>query len=173
MNYSIAPIIRRLLAPRHELACSWLLWGRLCSALRQRGRARTRESGAFLLGRLEPDGRRHITDYVLYDDLDPRCLDSGIVRFDGRHFGSLWAHCKARGLAVVADIHVHPGSADQSDSDRMHPMISQRGHIALILPNFAEPPLARAQVGIYVYQGAKQWTVIEPLLRANFFYIGI
>jgi len=150
-----------------------LLWRRLCSALRQRGRARTRESGAFLLGRLEANGRRHIADYVLYDDLDPTCLDSGIVRFDGRHFGALWAHCKARGLAVVADVHVHPGAADQSGSDRAHPMIPQRGHIALILPNFASPPLRRAQMGIYKYQGAKRWIVIGPSLRADFFHIGI
>ena len=173
MNFSIAPTIRRLLSPRHELSCSWLLWRRLCSALRQRGRASTRESGAFLLGRIEPDGRRCITDYVLYDDVDPRCLDTGIVRFDGRHFGTLWAYCKARSLAVVADVHVHPGAADQSDSDRAHPMISQRGHIALILPNFAAPPLRRAQVGLYKYQGAKQWAVIRPSLRADFFHIGI
>jgi proteasome lid subunit RPN8/RPN11 len=173
MNFSIAPTIRRRLAPQHELSCSWWLWRRLCSALRKRGRARSRESGAFLLGRLEPDGRRRITDYVLYDDLDPECLNSGIVRFDGRHFGALWAYCKSHGLAVVADVHVHPGSANQSDSDRAHPMISQRGHIALILPGFAAPPLHRAQVGIYRYQGAKRWTVIGPSLRADFFYIGI
>lgn len=173
MNFSVAPTIRRLLAPRHELSCSRLLWWRLCSALRQRGRAGTRESGAFLLGRLEPDGRRRITDYMLYDDLDPNCLDTGIVRFDGKHFGVLWAYCKARGLAVVADVHVHPGSADQSDSDRAHPMISQRGHIALILPDFAAPPLRRAKVGIYKYQGAKRWTGIGPSLRADFFHIGI
>lgn len=173
MNFSIAPTIRRLLAPRHELSCPWLLWWRLCRALRQRGRAGTRESGAFLLGRLEPDGRRRITDYVLYDDLDPTCLDSGIVHFDGKHFGALWAYCKSRDLAVVADVHVHPGSADQSDSDRAHPMISQRGHIALILPHFAAPPVRRAQVGIYKYQGAKRWTGIGPSLRADFFHIGI
>jgi proteasome lid subunit RPN8/RPN11 len=141
--------------------------------LRERGRARTSESGAFLLGRLEPGGRRRIMDYVLYDDLDPECLKSGIVRFDGRHFGALWAYCKARGLAVVADVHVHPGAADQSDSDRVHPMISQRGHIALILPNFAAPPLRPEQVGIYKYQGAKRWAVIQPSLRAEFFHIGI
>jgi proteasome lid subunit RPN8/RPN11 len=173
MNFSIARTIRRLLAPRHELSCSWLLWRRLCSALRQRGRGRTRESGAFLLGRLDPDGRRRITDYVLYDDLDPACLDSGIVRFDGWHFGALWAHCKARDLAVVADVHVHPGAADQSDSDRAHPMISQHGHIALILPDFASPPLRRASLGIYRYQGAKQWTVIRRSQRTDFFQIGI
>lgn len=172
MNFSIPETIRRLLAPRHELSCSWVLWRRLVIALRQRGRGRTRESGAFLLGLLQADGRRRITEFVLYDDLDPACLDSGIVRFDGRHFGALWALCKARNVAVVADIHVHPGSADQSDSDRAHPMISQRGHLALILPNFAAAPVRRAHVGVYKYQGAKRWAVVSPALRSDFFHIG-
>ena len=173
MNFSIAATIRRLLAPQHELSISWLLWPRLCAALRQRGRRRTRESGAFLLGHIESDGRRRVTDYVLYDDLDPHCLDSGIVRFDGRHFGTLWALCKSRNLAVVADVHVHPAGAEQSGSDRAYPMISQCGHIALILPRFAAAPMPPAEVGIYRYQGAKQWTAIAPPRRRQFFHVGL
>ncbi len=136
MNFFNLATIRRLFAPRHELSCSWLLWLRLCRKLRERGRRYSRESGAFLLGRRE-DGRARVVDFILYDDLDPHCLDSGIVRFDGRYFSELWAICKARGLSVVADVHVHPGGAGQSDSDRDHPMISRAGHIALILPRFA------------------------------------
>lgn len=50
MNFSIAQIIARLWAPRHEISCSWFLWQRLCAKLRERGRNATRESGAFLLG---------------------------------------------------------------------------------------------------------------------------
>ena len=117
MNFCIAEITRRLLAPRHELSCSLVLWLRLCRRLRERGRNRTRESGAFLLGCRE-GGRAQILDFALYDDLDPRSLDTGIVRFDGRHFGELWELCRVKGLAVVADVHVHPGGAGQSASDR-------------------------------------------------------
>ena len=123
MNFSIAETIRRLLAPRHELSCSWFLWRRLLVCLRERGHGKSRESGAFLLG--HHNGRcARITDFVLYDDLDPHCLDTGIVRFDGRYFGVLWAICKERGLSVVADIHVHPGGSQQSESDRTYPMIA-------------------------------------------------
>ena len=171
MNFSIVAIIRRRLAPRHELSCSWWLWWRLCRALRQRGRNATRESGAFLLGRQE-GGRRRIVYFVLYDDLDPHCLDSGIVRFDGRHFGALWELCKARALSVVADIHVHPGGSGQSASDRDHPMISRAGHIALILPNFATSPQPRAGIGIYRYLGGKRWSAVPRNERPTFFHIG-
>lgn len=172
MNFSIAGTMRRLFAPRHELSCSWFLWRRLLARLRDRGRNRSRESGAFLLGRRQ-DGRARIVDFVLYDDLDPHCLDSGIVRFDGRYFSELWAIGKTRGLTVVADIHVHPDGSGQSDSDRAHPMISRAGHVALILPRFAVAPQSRRDIGLYRYEGAKRWTIVPPGDRRAFFHIGL
>ena len=172
MNFSIARIIRRLWSPQHELSCSWFLWQTLTAKLRERGRGASRESGAFLLGTRDA-GRAHIVDFVLYDDLDPHALDTGIVRFDGRHFGKLWDICKGRGLSVVADVHVHPGGSYQSDSDQAHPMISRAGHIALILPDFAKAPVRTETIGIYRYLSGKQWQAIPPALRRNFLHIGV
>ena len=172
MSFSIARIIRRLLAPRHELSCSWFLWQGLVARLRERGRSESRESGAFLLGRCEADGSARIVDFILYDDLDAHCLDTGIVRFDGRHFGKLWSICRARGLTVVADIHVHPGGAGQSLSDKTHPMISEAGHLALILPNFARQPMPRSQIGLYRYLGDHRWLEVARGQRRDFFHIG-
>src|SRR5689334_4672382 len=100
MNFSIARTILRLFAPQHKLSCSWILWNRLLSGLRRRGLDGNRESGAFLLGHRR-DGRARITHFILYDDLDPNCLDTGIVRFDGRHYSALWDKCKEGGLTVV------------------------------------------------------------------------
>ena len=172
MSSYIAETTRRLLAPRHELSCSWCLWRRLCRRLRERGRNRTRESGAFLLGRRVGGGAR-IHDFALYDDLDPGCLDTGIVRFDGRHFGELWALCKAKGLTVVADVHVHPGGVGQSTSDREHPMIAVEGHVSLILPRFAALPLRRRNIGMYRYRGGKQWSAVPAGERRAFIHIGL
>ena len=172
MNFSIAAIISRLLAPRHEVSCSWRTWRRLGAALRERGHSARRESGAFLLGRRSA-GRARITTFVLYDDLDPHCLDSGIVRFDGRHFGKLWDLCKREGFTVVADVHVHPGGVGQSDSDRTFPMISRAGHVALIVGEFAAPPVRRAEVGIYRYLGGKRWEPVPPAARRRFLHIGL
>ena len=172
MNFFSPETMRRLFAPRHELSCSWYLWRRLKTKLRERGRHRSRESGAFLLGHRE-GGSARIVDFVLYDDLDPHALDSGIVRFDGRYFSDLWAICKSSGLAVVADIHGHPGGCGQGDSDRDHPMISRAGHIALILPRFATGRLPRHDIGIYRYLGRKQWDVVQPSGRRQFFHISL
>jgi hypothetical protein len=172
MNFSIAETIRRLLAPRHELSCSWWRWRRLLAGLRARGRG-VRESGAFLLGTHDAAVRRHIVDFVLYDDLDPHALDTGIVRLDGRHFGKLWDMCEAHGLTMVADVHTHPGGAAQSGSDRAHPIIARAGHLALIVPNFAVAPVVREALGIYRYGGGGQWDTIAFERHRDFFHIGL
>jgi hypothetical protein len=150
MNFSIAAIMRRLCAPRHELSCSPGLWEQLLAQLRARGAGRT-ESGAFLLGKRDKQGRARIVDFVLYDDLDPNSLSTGIVRFDGRYFSELWAICEASGLTVVA------GS----------------GHLALIVPNFARAPVSRTDVGIYRYGGAGRWETILARDRRAFFALGL
>lgn len=168
MNFSIVGIMRRLWAPRHRLSCSQALWERLLAALRERGGGR-RESGAFLLGVRDPAGRARIHDFVLYDDLDPRSLATGIVRFDGRYFSDLWAICERRGLEVVADVHTHPAGSWQSRSDQAHPMIARDGHLALIVPDFARSGVRREDVGVYRYRGAGRWDTVPPALRRDFF----
>jgi len=172
MNFSIPATMRRLIAPRHRLSCSPRLWERLLALLRERGQQESRESGAFLLG-VRAGKRARITDFVLYDDLDPHCLDTSIVSFDGRYFDDLWELCRQRGLIVIADVHVHPEGAGQSGSDRANPMISRAGHIALIVPAFARQPVRRRDLGIYEYRRSKQWRIVAPRERQRFFHIGI
>lgn len=173
MSFSIAATISRLLAPRHELSCSWFLWQRLTKRLRERGRGENRESGAFLLGLHDPGAPARIVDFILYDDLDPHSLDTGIIRFDGKHFGKLWSICRKRGFTVVADVHVHPGGSAQSASDKAHPMVTQAGHIALIVPHFARTPVLREDVGIYRYLGNQAWHTVPRTQRRTFFHIGL
>ena len=171
MNFSMIDAMHRMFAPKHELSCSWGLWRRLLQGLRKRGCNQSRESGAFLLGRQHGVHAR-IVDFVLYDDLDRHCLSSGIIRFSGGNFSKLWAICRNRNLTVVADIHVHPGGAQQSQSDRDHPMIAHEGHCSLILPNFAAGRISRHEIGIYRYLGGKRWRTIPPSQRKSFLHIG-
>ena len=172
MNFFTAETICRLLAPRHELSCSWFLSRRLIKKLRPQGLNGRRESGAFLLGKRNK-ARARISSFLLYNDVDPKCLDSAIIRLDGRHFGGLWDHCERHGLEVVADVHTHPGGSAQSDSDRAHPIVARSGHIALILPNYAIPAPYRFEIGIYRYQGQGMWESIPTHGRKRFFYIGV
>ena len=131
------------------------VWFYLLRTLRKRGGG-YKESGAFLLAK---NGTNKVTSFIAYDDLDPRCLDEGIVIFQGHGFIFLWNHCEENSLHVIADVHTHGGiPARQSESDRTNPMISRKGHIALILPNFARNHfLVRTGIGIYEYLGNHLW----------------
>ena len=94
MSFSIREIICRLVAPWHELSVSWFTWRRLLSSsfgARPKRKTRKRRVSPW---HAAARTRARVVDFVLYDDLDPRCLDSGIVHFDGRYFGALWDICK-------------------------------------------------------------------------------
>lgn len=155
MIFSILRTIQAWAAPDHRLRCSRGLWNQIWAELRDRS-AGVRESGAFLLGSVAHD-RRIILDAVYYDDLAPESLRSGAILFPGRAYGRLWEECRRRSMQVVADVHTHPGPARQSSVDRNHPMIAERGHVALIVPEFATGQVREADLGVYEYQGAKAW----------------
>ena len=172
MKYSTGmTMLAKWIAPSHKLSFSPLLWRRLLKTLRVRS-AGVRESGAFLLG-VRYGKKRRVLHFVPYDDLDPDCLNRGYIKFNGRKLAGLWTICNERDVEVLADIHVHPGAGVQSDVDRVNPMISIPGHVALILPRYANGRIQRRDVGIYVYLGKNTWDVVAPPLRKSFLYIGI
>jgi proteasome lid subunit RPN8/RPN11 len=115
------------------------------------------EAGAFLLG-TQDGGRRVGTKWVFYDDLDPHAYATGICILHADAFDRLWRLCREAGLTVVADIHTHPGSPQQSSSDRANPMVALAGHLALIVPNYAQGPHWRHRLGVYRYEGSHKWT---------------
>lgn len=142
-----------------RLRISWLSWWRLVRQLRRRGGNR-RESGAFLLGRLDEQGGA-ICEFVFYDDIDPGALSRGYVHLAGTALNKVWQFCAETGLEVLADVHTHPGRANQSPSDQEHPMVAIRGHIALIIPDFARSTLNLSAVGVYRHLGARNWIVLS------------
>lgn len=114
-----------------------------------------RESGAFLLGTLQPN--RNVTAYILYDEVSPTAQHSNYVRLLGSDMSKVWADCERRCLQVVADIHTHPRGPAQSLSDRAQPIVSLSGHIALIVPNFAIGFVQPEDLGFHEFQGRGRW----------------
>lgn len=170
MTFSLRTTIRGLVAPEHRLSCSARLWHHGLLELKRRGGGRW-ESGAFLLG-YRAGEHRVITRFAFYDDFDPHCLDTGIVVFDGDGYGPLWDLCRKLGEVVVADVHTHGGAARQSPDDRDNPMIATPGHIALIVPDFAQRAVPMSELGIYEYQGGHRWHDYRGTAAHRFFYRG-
>lgn len=147
-----------LLGPPPRLRCARSVWADGVGELELRTRGGQQESGAYLLGAELPDGGRRILEFVYYDDIDPRALETGEVTIRQTALPRLWEHCRKRGYGVVADVHVHPGSCRQSPSDMASPVMPRAGHIAMILPDFAKGAPEPGGIGIYEFLGAGRWT---------------
>jgi len=138
--------------------------------LHRRGEGR-HEAGVFLLGSVHGN-RRAAVAAIYYDDLDPQAYSTGVCVLHAPAFAKLWAICRARRLTVVADIHTHPGQAFQSGADRTNPMVARAGHVAIIVPDFAAPPVERRRLGIYEYRGQHEWFERSRGVGPRFLYSG-
>ena len=136
------------LHPPKRLNCPRSLWKDILRELRERGGGR-QESGGFLLGHVE-GGRRYVRNFIAYDVIDSNALQ-GIIMFDASKMDTVWA------MEVVADVHTHPAGYGQSGTDQAHPMIPQRGHLAMIIPNFADRFYRPGEIGLYEFQGRDGW----------------
>jgi hypothetical protein len=145
-----------LLGRKPRIVCDPQIWVAGVRELRKRTLNGRRESGAFLLG-CDQGGLKRIIEFVFYDDIDPRALDTGIVKFAGNKLPMLWDHCRDRGYGVVADVHVHPAGFGQSASDRADPVMPRAGHIAMIIPDFARRQSSPGGIGLYEYLGNGAW----------------
>jgi hypothetical protein len=93
-----------------------------------------------------------------YDDLDPRSLTGGIT-FSANGYTALATRCRTDRVRVVGDIHAHPGpNVRQSAMDAAHPMSALPGHIALVVPDFAQGKIRTDRLGAHLYLGSGTWT---------------
>ncbi len=150
------------------MAVSLIIWVSLIFGLRKRSRG-IRESGAFFLSR---PGSSKITKIAFYDKFDPTVSDSGIIQFKGAV--KLFPFLEKRNYRVVADIHTHPDSnTDQSYSDKTHPMMRLKGHIAIIAPHYARWIFTMpSHCSVYEYLGNYEWAKFEGVnnpIRLKFF----
>jgi proteasome lid subunit RPN8/RPN11 len=164
--------IRNILSRRREpprLSCPTKLWETILLDLQRRGRGEV-ESGGFLLGVRHGDGCL-VREFLAYDDVDPNALQ-GAILFDGSRMDVVWDRCRQQKLEVVADVHTHPGGYGQSSIDRANPMIPERGHIALIIPNFADLSYRPGEIGIYEFLGKREGWKNHSREGRDFFYVG-
>ena len=101
------------------------------------------------------------TDQTKRQDLGPQdyaALHDDYVSLNAASFATLWEMCCKNSVTVVADIHTHRFGAGQSPSDCANPMVALPGHVAFIVPHFAQRDVNLYEMGTYVYKGAHTWT---------------
>ncbi len=140
-------------APLLEISAP--LWEQLIVHLRNQGDG-VRESGAFLLGQ-KTDTGRVATHFLPYELLQADALHDDYVSLTAASFSKLWDLCRTENVSVVADVHTHRFGPGQSQSDKANPMVALKGHIALIVPRFAQGKIRPEDLGLYVYQGSHVW----------------
>lgn len=171
MSFFTRLSIRALVARRSRVRITPSRWDELIRELRQRGRGE-RESGAFLLARAGARARNTVARIVYFDDVDPTCLTGGIT-IQSSGFTALWKICAEHSLRVIGDVHTHPSHfVNQSDIDQANPMIATRGHVAVIVPDFASDAVGAADCGVHVYRGAHEWDANLGVNAARALYVG-
>jgi proteasome lid subunit RPN8/RPN11 len=109
---------------------------------------------------------------VYFDDVDPTCLTGGST-IQSSGFAALLQICNEYGLRVIADVHTHPSSwVEQSEIDQANPMIATRGHVAIIVPNFAAHAVRACECGVHVYHGSHKWGAYVGSEASKRLYIG-
>lgn len=152
-----------------QLVFARSLWLDCMRELHRRG-GDAHESGCFVIGSVQGD-RCCAHGCVYYDELDVNAYASGVCILHGEAFPRLWDVCRSRGQTVIADIHTHGGTPDQSEADRTHPMIARHGHFAVIVPHFASGRVWRHHLGLYRYEGSHQWTDLSGWLSRGYLKI--
>ncbi len=130
------------------------LWSNMIRELKARGKG-LKESGAFLFAK---ENSNVVSEFKCFDDFDPNCL-TGWIEFSSEGYVKLWDYCRERQIRVIADIHTHPyANTNQSKLDINNPMIAKRGHIAFIVPCYAQNYGQLLEgVGVYEYQSGFKW----------------
>ena len=136
-----------------EISISIGWWYKLITGLRKRGDGK-RESGGLLLGKY---GKSKVERIVFYDQFNATVSDSGIIQFRGAV--ALFEYLEKEKLVVLADIHTHPtNDTRQSNSDKKHPIIRTKGHIAIIAPKYASDLfIFPKHCSVYEYLGNFEW----------------
>lgn len=62
-----------------------------------------------------------------------------------------------KGMRLVAQLHTHPGEAYHSDTDDTFPLLSARGALSIVVPDFARGELTFERCAVYRLAAGNVW----------------
>jgi hypothetical protein len=91
------------------------------------------------------------------------------VHIPASQTGLLYAHCHARGLTLLAQVHSHPGPAFHSPTDERLPHSAEPGFLSLVVPNFGDCSFADFRAWAVfeqtTYERWRAWPMSEKTRR--------
>jgi proteasome lid subunit RPN8/RPN11 len=108
-----------------------------------------RNEGAVCWGGTIVNGDALITTVLMFTDAE----HWGGIHVSPAQTGLLYAHCHARGLTLLAQVHSHPRRAFHSDVDERAPHSAEPGFLSAVVPNF----------GTADYSNFTDWAVFEQV----------
>lgn len=109
------------------------------------------------------DGRALAVRRALWPDQSPhRTSDGLLVYVDGHVLQEVNKLCFAQGEIVAAQVHTHPTDAYHSDTDDHYPLVSLKGSLSVVIPDFAvEGWVGRNRWAWYRLAGEAQWERVD------------
>ena len=116
-------------------------------ALRDAGAQRAER---FVLWTGHTSGTDFVVDAAYVPAQTAHTLPDGLcvtIEGDALHTLNRWLYENDQRLAV--QVHSHPTHAYHSDTDSTYPIVTQRGGLSIVVPNFATDGVAGAGVAVY------------------------
>lgn len=140
MNVASLTDVQRFRVPPHVVDAT-------DQALREAGAQRAER---FVLWTGRVDGSEFQADAAYVPTQTAHTLPDGLcvtVHGDELHMLNRWLYQNNQTLAV--QVHSHPANAFHSDTDSTYPIVTQRGGLSIVVPDFAQHGVAGPRVATY------------------------
>jgi hypothetical protein len=110
-----------------------------------------------------PDGSMHICSAVRPAQHAQKTRDGLLVTVAGEALFSVNKLLYERGETLAGQVHSHPGRAFHSTTDDAFPLVTLRGALSVVVPNFARARRAGTRGWVwYRLVGVGDWVQVDP-----------
>ena len=104
----------------------------------------------------------HVLETVIPAQQGIRSEEGVCVTVNGDELFRINVHLYERGLALVAQLHSHPGEAYHSDTDDAFPIATTSGALSLVVPDFAVRAFSLDRCAVYRLLPGRGWVGLPP-----------
>jgi hypothetical protein len=96
-----------------------------------------------------------------------RSEDGVAVILDAQSLFEMNVMLNQKGLRLAAQLHTHPGEAYHSETDDRYSVVTARGGLSIVVPNFAAAPFSLDSCAVYQLNSRGKWIELrQPKLSS-------